>query len=187
MEIGDAIKTAHHAVVEANLPPELQEAAFAQVLRHVLSATSRPASPGPSTPLKPTEDSSGLDRLAARVGVTTDALADVFEITDDSVSLHVASSRIASVKSRATTEIALLVAAARQGSGADEAWTAVEHIRQVLQHYKRYDTNNFSAYLRRTGDAFNFRGKGSSSEIRLTQPGWEMATSLIMSLTGGGA
>jgi hypothetical protein len=186
-QLGDAIKTAHHAVMEADLPPELQEVAFAQVLRHVLREASTPSGARPEQPvgLVPFVEGAGLSRLAARVGVSESALADLFEITEDSVSLHVASSRISSTKSRATREVALLITGARQGSGADEAWTAVEHVRETLQHYRRYDTNNFSSYLKGVTDAFNFRGRGSSMEVRLTQPGWEMAINLITSLAGG--
>jgi hypothetical protein len=187
MELSDTLKSAHKTVVEADLPQELRETAFAEVLRHMLRAPSRPSpesrdhvdSPSPNG------ETSGLDRLGARVGVDTSALADLFEIQGDSVSLHVTSSRIPQAKSAATREVALLIAAARQGSGADDAWTSVGHIRDALQDYKKYDTNNFSAYLRRVADAFNFRGKGSSMEIRLTQPGWEIATALIASLAGG--
>jgi hypothetical protein len=187
MELCDAIKTAHSAVMDAELPAGFQEVAFAQVLRHVLTESSQPSSERPEWKTLPRADSNmaGVDRLAAKVGASTSVLADLFEITVDSVSLHVASSRIATSRSRATREIALLVNAARQGSGVDEAWTQVEHVREALQNYKRYDTNNFSAYLKGVKDAFNFRGRGISMEMRLTQPGWELATNLIASLTGG--
>lgn len=186
MELSDAIKAAHHAVVEADLPANLQEVAFGQVLRHVLDGSSRTPGGdlGERTSHTAINETTGLGRLAARAGVGEGALADLFEIGESSVSLHVASSRIAATKSQATREIALLIASARQGGGIDEAWTAVEHVREALQYYKRYDTNNFSAYLKGIGDAFNFRGKGSSQEMRLTQPGWEMAVDLIKFLTG---
>jgi len=186
VDVSQAIKTAHQAVVEADLPPELHQVAFAQVLRHTLSGTAHRTVQHPDRPKDYPEDvvrTPGLSRLAAKVGVGESALADIFEINGD-VTLHVASSRIDSVKSKATREIALLVAAARQGSGADDAWTATSHVRDAAQQYNRYDTNNFAAYLRKTGDVFNFRGKGSSLEVRLTKPGWEAATALIRSLTG---
>jgi hypothetical protein len=185
MEIDEAIKSAHDAVVEADLPPSFQGVAFAQVLRHLLTESLHPSSSQASQPApSATADMVGLGRLAERMNVSTSVLADLFEVAGDSISLHVASSRIATRKSRATREIALLIAAARQGSGVDESWSAVSHVREALQNYKRYDPNNFSAYLKAIGDAFNFRGKGSSMELRLTQPGWEMATNLIGELAG---
>lgn len=186
--LDEAIKIAHGAVLEAELPSPFQEIAFGEVLRYVLAGSVQFDHINPGGPTSPTlvSEASGLGLLASRVDASASALADLFDISEGSVSLHVASARIAPTKSKATKEIALLVAAARQGSGTDETWTGVDHIRETLQQYKRYDTNNFAAYLKATGDAFNFRGKGSSTEIRLTKIGWEMATNLIQSLVGGG-
>jgi hypothetical protein len=187
MDISHAIKTAQGAVVDAGLPAELQQVAFGEVLRHLLNDRPQPIAPGAMQQdfADGLPEASGLARLAARVKVSETALADVFEINGDNVSLHVASTRIDSARSRATREIALLIAAARQASGADDSWTAVSHVRDALQQYNRYDTSNFSTYLRGAADAFNFRGKGTSLEIRLTKPGWEMAATLIVSLVGG--
>jgi hypothetical protein len=178
-----AIKIAHEAVIGVDLPQEFRQAAFVEILRYELNTAQVPAAQ-PSTQLGKSNDgpSAGLARLAIRVGVSELALSDVFEIDGD-VALHVASSRIDTVKSRATKEVALLIASARQGSGVDDSWTGVNHVRDSLQQYNRYDPNNFSAYLRKAGDSFNFRGKGSSQEIRLTKPGWETAIALIGSFT----
>jgi hypothetical protein len=186
MEISHALKTAHETIVEAGLPAELQEVAFAEVLRHMLSGAPQPTGQSPARPgsMHPGSKPSGVARLAARVGVSEAALADVFEIVGDNVSLHVSSSRISSSKSGATKEVALLIAAARQGSGIDDAWTSVGYVRDALQQYNRYDLGNFSAYLHRAADAFNFRGKGTALEVRLTKPGWEIAITLLRSVAG---
>ena len=184
----DAIRAAYEAVREAELPPELEGFALYGALRLLgdrshLSLGDRPH----ANSAGPTAVASGLDRLAARVGVSATALGDLFEVQGDAISLHVPSSRIPQAKSAATREVALLIASARQGSGADDAWTSVGHIRDALQDYKKYDPNNFAAYLRQVADAFNFRGKGTSMEVRLTQPGWETAIALIASLAGKAA
>jgi hypothetical protein len=184
MGLVDSIKMAHNAVLEAELSPDLQGIAFGEVLRHVLAGPDQSGVKdlNEATHAAPPGEAGGLGLLASRVTTSSSALADLFDISEGSASLHVASGRIASTKSKATKEIALLVTAARQGGGVDETWTSVDHIREALQQYKKYDTNNFSAYLKATGNAFNFRGKGASAEIRLTQAGWEMATNLIQSL-----
>jgi hypothetical protein len=193
VNLSQTIKEVHQAVVDADIPPQMHNVAFAEALRYALNGTS--GTSGTSHPgLPPTsrrnvneggkDAASGAARLAAKVGVDEFSLADIFAIDDD-VTLHVASSKIDSVKTKATREIAMLIAAARQGSGVDEAWTAASHVRDALQQYNRFDPANFAAYLRKTGDIFNFRGKGAAVEVRLTKPGWEAAGSLIRSIAGG--
>jgi hypothetical protein len=184
MELSEAIKKAQQAVTDADLPEGLRAIAFQEVLRYCLSgAYLNTASPGPThgVAASPAETQDRMARLAAKTGVSGSALADLFDV-DGEVTLHVASSRIDSTKSKATREVALLVTAARQGSGIDDSWTPTSRIRDALQQYNRYDPNNFSSYLRKAGDFFNFKGKGSTQETRLTKPGWEAATELIRSL-----
>jgi hypothetical protein len=181
MDIEEALTKAVDATChrDPELPQQLLVPAFQEVLRHLLQAPSKAVVPFSVPEPAPT---TGLARLAARTKVSEQALGDIFDVDGDSISVHVASSRINSAKSRATRDIALLVVAARQGAGLDESWTAIGHVREALQNYNRYDASNFSSYLKASGDAFNVRGKGVSMELRLTQPGWEAATALIASL-----
>ena len=186
MEIEEAISLALTSVDKADLPEQLRERAFGEVLRWLLGGIASPAA-GTAT-REPTVGAGsaspepGLARLAVRLGIPETALADVFAIEGDSVTLHVASAKISSTKSKATRDVALLIAVARQGAGIDESWTEAAHVRDALTHYNRYDISNFSKYLRDTGDLFNFRGK--PVQLRLTRPGWEAATELVKTLTG---
>lgn len=184
MEIMEALSLARQSVEEADLPSEWCERAFGEVLRSLLSGRTAPVpqTQADETREAATKGGSSLDRLAVRLGVSEFALADVFAIEDGAVSLHVSSSRISVAKSRATKEISLLMVAARQGAGIDESWTEVAHVRDALTQYNRYDTSNFSKYLRDTGDVFNFRGKPVQL-LRLTRQGWEAATELVRTLT----
>ena len=187
MEIKDVLATARLAVEEAGLPEQWQERAFAEVRE--ASSARRPAGPAPPTAVPrpgataPGLGAAGLSHRAARLGVSEGALADVFAIEDDNVSLHVASAKPPTTKSKATREIGLLVVVARQGAGLDDSWTDVAHVREALAQYNRYDASNFSKYLRHTGDVFNLRGK-PVQHLRLTRPGWEAATELVKTLTG---
>jgi diaminopimelate decarboxylase len=188
VEIKEALTLARASVEEADLPEPWQGRAFGEVLRHLLGGNApAPAQAAARTePIEATSPgaSSGLARLAVRFGVSAAGLADVLDVEDDGVMLHVASAKISATKSKATREVALLIVAARQGAGIDESWTDVGHIRDALQSYNRYDASNFSKYLRDTEDVFNFRGK--PVQLRLTRPGWEAAIELVRTLTGSG-
>ena len=189
MEPDLAIKTAYQTVAAATLPADLQSVAFAEILRHYLAGPSQVViqDPESSAPRSSGGQASGSARLAARAKVSEATLADVFEIGESDVSLHIANSRIASSNRRATVEVALAIAAARQASGVDDGWTAVGHVRDTLHRYGRYDSSNFSAYLRSAAENFNYRGKATSLELRLTQSGWETALGLIRALAGEAA
>jgi hypothetical protein len=186
-EITQALTLAHEAVLKVELPEEWREPWGREVLRRLL-AEGQPL-PSPLGELVqatavPSAADSRLGRLAVRVGVPESALADVFDVEGDDVALHVPSARIAAAKSRATREIALLIAAARQGAGIDESsWTDISHVRDALIQYNRYDQSNFAKYVRDTDDVFNLRGK-PVQHLRLTRPGWEAAEAMIKSLAG---
>jgi transposase-like protein len=182
MEIKEALSRARSSVEEADLPEPWRASAFSEVLRHLLRDSAMPGNMAVEVPTRVprSEAGQGLARLADRLGVPDSTLADIFDVEEDVVTLHVASSKISSVKSKATREIALLTVVARQGAGLDESWTDVSHVRDALNQYNRYDTSNFSKYLRDTDDVFNFKGR--PVQLRLTRPGWEAATELVKTL-----
>lgn len=186
MEIQEALAQTQAELKKAGVPEQWQESWGREVLKHLLAG--RPllapqlAAQAPVTASGAAADS-GLGRLAARFAVSETALADVFEVQDEGVTLHVASARISATKSKATREVALLVVSARQGAGIDDSWTDVSYVRDSLAQYNRYDQSNFSKYLGGTDDVFNFRGK-PVQQLRLTRPGWEAAEELIKAITG---
>jgi hypothetical protein len=182
MDAKEALSLARQLVDEAGLPASWQERAYGEVLRSLLDTGLAATSERPAASTRPHEtrssQESALGRLATRLGVSESALADVFAIDGVDVTLHVSSAKLSTTKSKATREIALLIAVARQGAGIDDAWTDVSHIRDALTQYGRYDMSNFSRHLRDIDDVFNLRGK-PVQQLRLTRPGWEAATELV--------
>ena len=184
MDPKEALSLARQLVDEAGLPASWQERAYGEVLRNLLdtgrvATNERPTRTRADETRSPQE--STLGRLATRLGVSESALADAFAIDGAEVTLHVASAKLSTTKSKATREIALLIAVARQGAGIDDAWTDVSYIRDALTQYSRYDMSNFSRHLRDIDDVFNLRGK-PVQQLRLTRPGWEAATELVKAI-----
>lgn len=190
MDLTGRIRAAHQAVHEARLPDDLRAIAFTEVLRHLLGTGGPVVDGAPAQPAVEVFDeyasqplfTSRAARLAWRLEIDEEALADVLDIEDDVVTYHVLSSRISTARSRATVELAMLVTVVRQGSGLDDSWTHAIHVRELLQRYNRYDPSNFAANLKAAGDLFTVRGRPPALEIRLTQAGWEAATDHVRSL-----
>ncbi len=127
-----------------------------------------------------------VDRLASRLGLPRPVVEQVFFFEGTEIDLLLPVSSVPSAKSRATEEIALLVAAGRQGSGLDEdGWTSVNPIRSACENYKRYDQANFATTIKEMGDLFTVRGSGRDRKVRMTAPAWQKARDLVMSVTEG--
>lgn len=194
MQLEEALKLAKEAVESAELPADWQPTAFKVSLGYLLGTLavspgnqSVPASPGnaPGNAEPSTHTANeGVQKFASRVKVPVPALEDVYEFDEELVRLHVGAAKISTSKSQAAREVAILVAAARQGTGLDDGWTATSHIRQALTDYGRLDASNFAANMKKVSDAFNFRGKGAATEVRLTQPGWEIAAQMVRKVAG---
>jgi hypothetical protein len=180
-----AMESAAAAAGAAEIPEEWRETAFRSALTALLSGGgSGGSSPAERRVAEQHDRHEPLDALSLRLKVDRDALADIVALGADGPELVVPSGRLAGSKMAATAEIALLVAAVRQGAGVDEDWTPVEAVRQVVGLYGKYDPPNFAKHIRGAGDSFSTRGKGKEMEIRLTRPGWERATQLIGRLGG---
>ena len=104
--IKDAVALAWASVEEADLPSgignDFQLVIFTEVLRRALDGEPmsgpRTADPQLAAAGSTTADP-GLARLAVRLAVPGNALADVFAVEDDSVTLYVPSARISTTTS----------------------------------------------------------------------------------------
>lgn len=189
-EISDRLKAALADVEEAKIPESLKSLAFEEALR--LRAGKQKASTekeeGPGVGKEPGhEPSPGMGELsavAARFGVDSGAVNEVFVQKDGEIHLAVGAKTIAAGKATGTKEIALLVAGARQGIGSEE-WTSVNVIREECKHYGRYDSSNFGSTITEMENLFQFSGKGQGREVKLRQLAWEEAGALVRRLLGG--
>jgi hypothetical protein len=190
-EVVKVLKQALKAVNDSGVPAALRPAAFREAVR-LLSSDS--ASPGQGeTPPGHTRATSGggsggtgsLGALATKLGVSRDLIGEVYHIESGDIKLIVASTKLESDKRAATRQVAVLVAAGRQGAGIDADWTASKVIRDACGDLGKLDSPNFAKTLNSMGDVFSFQGKGQSRKVKVIRPGYERATALVTELTGG--
>lgn len=184
MDVEDVLKRAASAVEAAGIPEELRVAAFEKAVD--LYSGSAAAQPQPTVavpePVNP-QPAGPLARIAGRLGISPEAVADVYFVDGEELGIGVASSSIDSRKAGGTKELALLVAGGWQLAGLEE-WTSLERVRAISTEYGRYDDSNFSATIQELGDYFQIRGSRRNREVRLKRPGVEAVSRLVRRLAG---
>lgn len=194
MDLASILADALKAVEAAKLPKEFQQVAFEKAVE-ILSGQSAPAvapvshpsSGAPASGVVPSaeDQSDSIGRIAAKLGVNRESVERVYHLEGDELKLVLPSSKLAGPKKTATEEIALLVAAGRQASGLDQEATDAEKVRGVAEHYRKYDSPNFSRTIKEMHDVFIVRENGRKKMVKMTQPGWEAAQQLISRIVGG--
>lgn len=129
------------------------------------------------------DESEPLGRIASRLGVAPEAIEQVFDYHSDDLHLSIHPSKLDATKSRATLEIALLLSAGRQALGLDDAGTPLNVVRVNAEHFKRYDSKNFSTTLNGLSKVMTVRGSGKDRLFKMTSPAWAEASELVKSLT----
>jgi hypothetical protein len=189
----DILIAAHRAVEEADLPPELKEVAFAKAVDLLAARAGLAVSPSaPVAEVSLAAEAAGtadksLERIAAKLKLDGDGVGETFHIDGDDLKLSLAASRFAQQDTKATREIALLVAAGRQAGGWDAAWTPTTTIRQVCDDYGKLDEGNFAKTINGMDEVFSYSGGSRDKRVKVNRKGYEEATALIRKLTGGDA
>ena len=188
MNTKEVLVQAIRAIDEAEVPSDLRQTAFAKAIDLIsgsaqsLKSVSRAAEAAKDEPT-----GSGLDRIASKLGVSSDVVSQLYYVDPDGgLEVIVSPGRLASKASPATKELALLVVAGRQALGLDPEWTAADEIRKVCDNFRKLDSSNFSTTLREMEDVFSFRGSPKQREVRMSRPGWDRTTELAHRLAGTG-
>lgn len=195
MQYRDALITVLEDLEAAKVPDDLREVAFTLGLKMLIGAPSSPIAPTSQVPplelpvpaqgTMPTVDSPG-GLLACRLGVPYEDIMEVFNFSDNGPELVVGSGKLPPATAAATKQIAILVAAARQGIGLEE-WTSFSAIREACRLYNRLDTNNFAGTMKEVEGYFSVRNPSPRKrEVKLNRPGWEHASELVARLVGHG-
>lgn len=185
-QVADILKVALEAVRKASIPDKLEEVAFGRAVDFLSGGVSTAQPKGASS----TDGNGGhgdrAAKIARRMAVDPGALAYIYDIEDDGVTLIVQRSKLSRDKANASREVALLYAAARQAGGFDEAYTPSGEIRQRVSDMGVLDPNNFGPKLAAMRDWFAIRGSGQKREFKVTQHGYEEAGKIVRRVVGGG-
>lgn len=189
MEVRDVLTAALQDLIEAKIPEDLREIAFAKAVElRVDGNRLRTSDTSPDRRVDAGNGSSAnstLDRIAERLRLPSAVLADVFDAEDGNVQLVLGPGKLDQRKAAATKQIALLLAAGRQASGLED-WTPVSIIREMCDTYRKLDSPNFAATIKEMDDVFSFRGDGNRREVRMARPAWDEVLELVRQVTGEG-
>jgi hypothetical protein len=176
------------AVRDAGVPAEFEVVAFGKAVDLLSVAPVVPALP--SIGDHGTRGGSGgggagagkIQAIAHSLSLNPALVSDTYHLDGDDPKLSISASQLSASIGKAAQEVALLVAAARQGAG-DEEWTTTGVIRTVAEHYGKLN-HHFAEQIDDMNDVFSFRGSGRSRSVRLKAPGYEQAASLVKRLQG---
>lgn len=180
--VTDILRRAAEAVVAADLPENLRNTAFGKavdLLTQGPPAGSQVRSAFGSETSRGTDDP--LQAIGAKLGLERSLIDEVFEVENGNVNLTIARSKLEPKKAAGTKQIALLLAAARQGAGIED-WTEGRTIRAVASDYGKFDGPNFASSISELGDYFSFSGSGSGRRLKMRRAGFEEAASVIKKL-----
>jgi hypothetical protein len=179
LDIRQIIEEAARQVEAADVPDDLRAVAFQKVVDLLASRSPGEAgSGGVSGAQRPSQDTSMVDRIAAKINVDPGLVADCYYEEGGDLKLALASSRLGASRKAATRQLAVLCAAGRQAAGIED-WTGASLIREVCDYYGKFDSNNFAFTISQMDSMFQIRGKGQDREVRVKQPGYEEAAKLI--------
>jgi hypothetical protein len=193
--IRDILIAAREDVEAADIPPDLKEVAFREALRMhagggtdsgngaTESSTGGATADGGTGASSGATDGSPLSRIAQALSLDQEIVGEVFNVVGGDIELIAAPGALAPRTATATKEIALLVAAGRQGAGLEE-WTPVSEVREWCENYRKLDSPNFSSTIKEMEDVLRFRGTPRKREIRMAKPAWEQAAALVRRLGG---
>jgi hypothetical protein len=192
VDVANILREAHKAVLVAELPKELQVAAFEKAIdllsgRTAVAAGTAAVDQSDSRGLRLADGTDAKDPIgliSRRLGIDRETAERVYHVDGDDLRLVLSSTKLSGAKKTATEEIALLVAAGRQAARLDQETTDAERVREVAEHYRRYDSPNFARTIKDMHAVFIVRENGRKKMVKMTQPGWEAAQALVSRVVG---
>jgi hypothetical protein len=180
--VAELLRDALKAVEDAQIPEDLRVMAFSKAFDSLSGGLPAPSatsgSPAVPTATMDSRIGSELGLIAEKLAIDAEATEATFDLDEGQLRLTVPARKFNAQKSRATKEIALLVAAGRQAAKLDER-TEVRVIREVVSEYGKLDSANFAATVREMDEEFIISGSGQQRRVKVNRAGFERAAELI--------
>jgi hypothetical protein len=192
MEVSEILAIAQAEVDKAKIAGPLKPIAFDKAVDLVAASAglsvgkAAAPSPAPSTRSSggaPASDGTLLGSVSARLKIGLDTLKEVYHEQDGKFDIIVSPGVLEKAKSTGMKQLALLVAAARQGAELEE-FTDADHIRHFADAFNKYDEGNFATDLKGMTEEFRIRRDGRKILVKLSRPGWDTAAALVRRLGG---
>jgi hypothetical protein len=204
MDVSQTLKTAWEAVESAELPKEIQEAAFREAVRllapdqSVAPVTSRlrsqtNAASSARTTTGGTADDDGVapaaseeeiyTRVATQTGVDRDLLEQLVHLDGTAIKISVPGLRLGRNNAERARAVAQILTVTR-GFGFEEPGTPLEVIRTECERLKVYDQANFSSQIKALG-GYVITGSGPNRRLRARGAGIQAFGGLVANLIGG--
>jgi hypothetical protein len=184
-QVEEVLRQAAEAVANAGIPDDLRAAAFERAVELIAGTTpTDQAGAPPSSARGPEVAGTPIETIATKLKLDTELVGEAFHVDDNGeLRLSFGPSKLEHQKSKATKQIALLLAAGRQGSGQEE-WTETRTIRDAVQDFGKHDQANFATTITEMDDFFSMSGSGQSRKVKLNRTGFEEASKLIQQIRG---
>lgn len=188
MEFTEILREAYRQVGAAELPNRLQPTALGKTIDYLVSGvgvsieqngTAKGEAKNGSTRVEEQDMFVKLERV---LNVPVSDLSGVFCAEDGEPRLSLRPADLGSAMWSGTQKVALLVLAARQGSGI-ETVTPQEVLRSHVEDMKKYDHTNFSSAISGMKNLITIRGRGPKRGLVLRPKGYEAAADFIRSLS----
>jgi hypothetical protein len=186
--ITDDLRAAAEDVQGADLPQGLESAALVLAFwarRSGQSAANSLVPPHAPAGGAPVATDGAAAQIAGRLGLEPAEVEGVYDFSEEEVALLVSPRFLEESNHGGATQVAYLIAAARQACGED--WTHAAPIREVAKERGRLD-GNFKVVLDKLdGNGASVKGEGHGRRVKLNAIGFEKAGEIARGLAAAAA
>lgn len=123
-------------------------------------------------------------KISSTMDLTVQQVGEIYHMNDEgTLELLVESKDLPNTTSKSAQHLAALICAGRQAAGIEKS-TSLDEVRKVCEHYKVYDSKNFSSSMKQLGSKYRFSGSNSTRAVELTNGAFKLASDVAKNYAG---